>query len=63
VRIVLKGTTDRQLFAALINLRLKHINTSEGAIIGDEGVVLVTDKDVQKALDVLRQLGFSAQTG
>lgn len=63
MRIILKETSDRQLFAALIGLRSKHISTNEGAIMGNDGLVHVTDKDAPKALEVLTHLGFSAQAG
>jgi hypothetical protein len=62
MRIILKGYLTVS-FSQLLSTSIEITNTSEGAIIGDEGVVLVTDEDVQKVLDVLRLLGFSAEAG
>jgi hypothetical protein len=62
MRIILKGYLTVS-FSQLLSTSIETTNTSEGAIIGDEGVVLVTDEDVQKVLDVLRLLGFSAEAG
>ena len=63
MRIFLKGASEDQVTTAVSSLRSKHIGTGGGAVFDGDGLVLVNDEDVAKALEILTQIGFSSRAG
>jgi hypothetical protein len=63
MRIILEGTSQNKVTALLDNLRRERVRARGGGSIGDDGIVLVDDEDVDDALQVLKRSGIDARVG
>lgn len=63
MRIILQGISQNQVMATLDKLWREGVRPKGGGTIGEDGLVLVDDKDTAKALEVLARLAIGAHVG
>ena len=63
MRLILEGKSQNKVTALPDTLRRERVRAIGGGSIGDDGIVLVDDKDVDDALQVLRRSGIDARVG
>ena len=63
MRNILDGILNNIMKAILERLPLEGVELNGGGTFGSDGIILVNDKDVDNALEVLTRLGIPARVG
>jgi UDP-N-acetylglucosamine enolpyruvyl transferase len=62
-RIFLEKTSQNDLGAILDKLRRERVKAVGGASIGADAIVLAEPADIDRAIQLLKQLGLKAEVG